>query len=104
MAENVSKPAAADPNVRVAGDRIVSANPPRDAELPHVIPLAQAETFTVRRGRRYRATITLGGFEQFAGNGRIAEELERYGFTDVVVAGSGRTRLAEATWNGPDTT
>jgi hypothetical protein len=34
----------------------------------------------------------------------VAAELERYGFIDVSVSGSGSTRYAEGTWSGPDTT
>jgi hypothetical protein len=60
--------------------------------------------FTVRQGRRYAATIVLSGLEQLASNGDIAHRLKQYGFVDVVVTGSGSTRRAEATWNGPDTT
>ncbi len=65
---------------------------------------APAATFTVHHGRRYRATITLSGFEQFATNDMIAGKLTDVGFTEVVVTGGGATRTAEATWNGPDTT
>lgn len=63
-----------------------------------------AGSFTLRHGQRYRATITLSGFEQFASNDIIAGKLTEYGFSNVVVTGSGSTRQAEATWNGPDTT
>ena len=52
--------------------------------------------FTVRRGQRYRATITLGLIEQFADNEMIAGKLAEAGFTDVAVSGSGGTRHAEA--------
>jgi hypothetical protein len=59
-------------------------------------------TFTVRRGRRYRATITLGLIEQFAGNETVAAQLRDAGFTDVRVHGAGPTRTAEALWPKDD--
>jgi len=69
-------------------------------------PLAGAapRTFTVRNGHRYRATLALSGFDQFASNDLIEGRLQGYGFINVTVTGSGGTRVAEGTWNGPDTT
>ena len=58
--------------------------------------------FTVRRGQRYRATITLGIIEQFADNEMIAGKLAEAGFSDVAVSGSGGTRQAEASWSKDD--
>ena len=60
--------------------------------------------FTVRQGGRYRATLTLGWLERWASNDLIAEKLRAAGFSDITVAGSGWTRIAEASWPGPDTT
>ena len=60
-------------------------------------------TFTVRRGKRYQATISLGLLERFAGNETIAAKLQDVGFEDVYVSGRGSTRYAEALWPGPDT-
>jgi hypothetical protein len=60
--------------------------------------------FTVRQGKRYRATLTLGWLERWAGNETIAEKLRAAGFAEVTVTGSGGTRIAEALWSGPDTT
>jgi hypothetical protein len=60
--------------------------------------------FTVRRGKRYRATIALGWVESFAGNDTIAERLRAAGFADVSVTGTGGRRIAEAQWPGPDAT
>lgn len=54
--------------------------------------------FTVRRGRRYRATISLGLLEQLAGNEIIADKLRAVGFAEVEVTGSGAERVAEALW------
>lgn len=59
-------------------------------------------TFTVRRGRRYRATIMLGLIEQLAGNETIADRLRDAGFTDVRVHGAGTKRTAEALWPKDD--
>jgi hypothetical protein len=61
-------------------------------------------TFTVRQGKRYRATIMLGWLERWAGNDTIAGKLREAGFAEVKVDGSGGTRQAEALWPGPDTT
>ena len=59
--------------------------------------------YTVRQGRRYRARIELGLFEQVASNGMIAERLREAGFAEVNVTGEGRTREAEALWPVADT-
>jgi hypothetical protein len=53
-------------------------------------------TFTVRQGKRYRATISLGFFERFASNDTIAAKSRDAGFYEVQVTGSGSTRYAEA--------
>lgn len=61
-------------------------------------------SFTVQRGKRYRAIITLGWLERLAGNEVIAEKLCSAGFSDVRVSGSGALREAEALWTRPDAT
>ena len=61
-------------------------------------------TFTVRQGKRYRATLSLGWLERWASNETIAGKLKEAGFSEVKVDGSGGTRQAEALWPGPDTT
>ena len=61
-------------------------------------------TFTIRQGKRYRATITLGWLERWASNEMIADKLHDAGFTDVKVEGSGGTRQAEALWPIPNAT
>jgi hypothetical protein len=61
-------------------------------------------TFTVRQGKRYRATIVLKGIERWASNEMIAQRLTAAGFADVVVSGLGDRRTAEAAWPGPDST
>jgi len=58
--------------------------------------------FTVRQGKRYRASISLGLFERFASNETIAERLSAAGFSEISVTGSGASRLAEALWPGAD--
>ena len=59
--------------------------------------------FTVRQGKRYQASISLGLLERFASNDIIAQRLRGAGFSDVSVTGSGARRLAEALWSGGDT-
>jgi hypothetical protein len=61
-------------------------------------------TFTVRQGRKYRATISLGLLERFASNDLIAGKLRDVGFSEVRVWGSGSTRYAEALWPRSDAT
>lgn len=61
-------------------------------------------TFTVRQGKRYRATISLGWIERWAGSDTIADKLRAAGFSEVNISGSGGTRIAEALWAGPDAT
>jgi hypothetical protein len=61
-------------------------------------------SFTVKAGHRYRAIISLSGFDVFASNDMVSSRIQSYGFTNVIVTGSGRSRIAEATWAGPDTT
>lgn len=60
--------------------------------------------FTVRRGRRYRASISLGLLESLAGNDVIADRLREAGFIDVSVNGAGATREAEGLWPNEDVT
>jgi hypothetical protein len=55
-------------------------------------------TFTVRRGRRYRATITLGMLQSFASNEMVGDRLRSLGLTEVTVKGQGDTRTAEGLW------
>lgn len=54
--------------------------------------------FTVRRGRRYRATIALSviEIERWADNETIAGRLRAAGFSEVNVTGTGDSRVAEA--------
>lgn len=61
-------------------------------------------TFTVRQGKRYRATISLGMIERMATNDMIADKMRSAGFSEVAVSGSGALRVVEAVWSQPDTT
>jgi hypothetical protein len=61
-------------------------------------------TFTLREGKRYRATIALGVLERWVGNEVIEGRLREAGFTEVRVTGSGGTREAEGLWSQPDAT
>ena len=62
------------------------------------------QLFTVRKGRRYWAEITLGFIERLAGNDRVAHEISKAGFTEVRVRGTGRRREATALWPLEDLT
>lgn len=54
--------------------------------------------YTVEKGKRYKATITLGLLQSVASNDMVAAKLCEAGFTDVAVTGSGRTRTAQGLW------
>ena len=60
--------------------------------------------FTVRKGRRYRATIKLTGLKRLASNETIAGVFEKVGFAEVRVEGSGGTRYATSLWPKADAT
>jgi hypothetical protein len=59
-------------------------------------------TYTVRKGKRYRANITLGLLQSVASNDMIADKFREAGFAEVEVRGSGRTRIGEAVWPHAD--
>ena len=59
-------------------------------------------TYTVRKGRRHRATIALGLLQSVASNDMIADRFARLVFADVEVKGSGRTRSGHALWPHDD--
>lgn len=56
--------------------------------------------YTLGHGKSYKATLTLGWIEQIASNDQIAGEFAKAGFSDVVVEGSGETRIAQGVWSG----
>ena len=60
--------------------------------------------FTVKQGKRYRATLSLGFIEKLASNEMIAAKLREAGFTGVTVSGSGASRIADGLWMGADAT
>jgi hypothetical protein len=60
--------------------------------------------FTVRKGRRYRATIKLTGLKRLASNETVAGVLRSAGFAEVRVDGSGGMLYAEARWSKADAT
>jgi len=60
--------------------------------------------FTVRQGKKYRATITLSGLEAWAGNETVTAKLVDAGFKEVKVTGDGGKRNGEGRWAKPDTT
>lgn len=60
--------------------------------------------FTVRRGRRYQATLSLGLLESFASNDMVADRLRAAGFSEVDVEGTGASRSARALWANEDAT
>ena len=66
----------------------------QDRAMPH---------FTVQKGKIYKAKISLGLMQSVASNEMVADKLREAGFTDVVVTGSGRTRIAEGVWPHEDT-
>lgn len=60
--------------------------------------------FTVRKGRRYRATIKLTGLKRLASNETIAGVFGKVGFAEIRVEGSGGTRYATGLWPKADAT
>lgn len=62
------------------------------------------KTWPLTKGARYRATLTLGYFESYAGNSTIASRFADGGFIDVTVTGSDKVRTIQGTWNKDDQT
>jgi len=52
--------------------------------------------FTVHKGKRYRAVISLAWLEAFAGNDMVAQQIADAGFTEIEVRGEGSEREAES--------
>ena len=61
-------------------------------------------SYTLQRGRRYKATISLGVLESLASNAMVADRFTALGFSNVKVTGTGGTRYAEGGWNADDIT
>ena len=58
--------------------------------------------FSVRRGHRYKANLSLNMFESLASNAAIAKKFQEVGFSEVKVKGSGKSRQVEAIWPRED--
>ena len=61
-------------------------------------------SYTLQRGRRYKATISLGVLESLASNAMVADRFTALGFSNVKVTGTGGTPYAEGVWNADDIT
>ena len=59
--------------------------------------------YTVQKGKRYRATIKLGGLKRLASNDMVADKFREAGFTEVDVSGSGHERQGQGLWPHADT-
>jgi hypothetical protein len=58
--------------------------------------------YTVKKGKRYKARITLGLLQSMASNDMVADEFRKAGFTEVAVTGSGSKRTAKGLWPHDD--
>ena len=63
-----------------------------------------AGEFTVREGKRYRATLALNSVERLADNALIARRFRALGFSRVRVSGAGAMRRVEGVWPRKDAT
>ena len=59
-------------------------------------------TYTVRKGKRYRARIRLGLLQSVASNEQVADKFREAGFTEVSISGSGRDRHGTGLWPHQD--
>jgi hypothetical protein len=66
------------------------------------VSVSLAGEFTVEKGKRYRATLSLKSVERLADNELIARKFRALGFSRVRVSGSGATRRVEGVWPGRD--
>jgi hypothetical protein len=73
--------------------RRVSQNPPGSLE---------AASFVLRTNKRYRATVTLVGFEAWGTNMMIEDKFRELGFKEAKVNGTGSVRQGEALWPGQE--
>jgi hypothetical protein len=58
--------------------------------------------FSLRKGKRYKASIVLGTFERMVSNATLKAELEKVGFSDVKVTGTSSIRYVVAAWQRAD--
>lgn len=56
----------------------------------------------LKQGTQYEATLMLTGFKQIASNDAVGKELEKVGFTNVVITGAGKQRRAIGRWGQPN--
>jgi hypothetical protein len=61
-----------------------------------------AGEFTVHKGKRYRATLSLNSVERLADNALIAKRFRALGFSNVRVSGVGAIRRVEGFWSRKD--
>ena len=61
-----------------------------------------AGEFTVLKGQRYRATLSLGSVERLVDNDLIARKFRALGFSKVRVSGAGAIRRVEGLWPRKD--
>ena len=57
-----------------------------------------AGEFTVHKGKRYRATLSLNSVERLVENALIARRFRAIGFSKVRVSGAGAIRRVEGVW------
>jgi hypothetical protein len=62
-----------------------------------------AGEFTVQKGKRYKATLSLNSVEWLADNALIARKFRALGFSKVRVSGAGAIRRVEGVWTRKDT-
>ena len=63
-----------------------------------------AGEFTVHKGKRYMATLSLSSVERLADNALIARRFRALGFSNVRVSGTGAMRRVEGVWLRKDAT
>ena len=63
-----------------------------------------AGEFTVREGKRYRATLALDSVERLVDNALIARKFRALGFSKVRVSGTGAMRRVDGVWLRKDAT
>ena len=61
-----------------------------------------AGEFTVLKGQRYRATLSLDSVERLVDNDLIARKFRALGFSKVRVSGAGAIRRVEGVWPRKD--
>jgi hypothetical protein len=57
-----------------------------------------AGEFSVQKGKRYRATLSLNSVERLVENALIAKKFRAIGFSKIRVSGAGAIRWVEGVW------